>query len=119
MTVNGETSLAEQRERLCLQLQAQRRIVAEHLVSGAPEHSHYPRSVTMRLLIRKPALVARLVSLIPGVRFAASEPVLFVLACALGSRAFNDSQRSPADRRPGERARVQKRPPLVAARNCR
>lgn len=55
-------SLAERRELLCRQLQAQRQIIAHRLDSQTAERAGYPRSAAMRFLTRRPELVIRLLT---------------------------------------------------------
>jgi len=61
-------TLSEQRQALCLQLQAQRRLIAQQLGSGPTAPRDFPRSMTMRLLGQRPgtliSLVAGLLTLI-------------------------------------------------------
>ena len=49
-------ALAARREALCVHLQAQRRIIAQKLDGLAVAHGSFPRSQTMRLLGKHPAL---------------------------------------------------------------
>ena len=49
-------ALAARREALCVHLQAQRRIVARRLENLAVANESFPRSQTMRLLGKHPAL---------------------------------------------------------------
>lgn len=53
-------SLTEQRQSLCRQLQAQRRVIAERLGPESAMNGSYPRSRTMRFLTQQPALIIRL-----------------------------------------------------------
>jgi hypothetical protein len=53
--VNSAT-LAARREALCVDLQAQRRIIAQRLDGLSVAHASFPRSQTMRLLGKHPAL---------------------------------------------------------------
>jgi len=64
MTANTDALLAEQRQQLRRELLAQRQLIAQQLESTTPGMSSgYPRSMTMRLLIQQPDLVAKL---LPG-----------------------------------------------------
>lgn len=66
-------SLAEQRLELRARLQAQRGQIMRQLDPATATDSDYPRSMTMRFLIRRPALAARLLAgiatLLVGARF--------------------------------------------------
>src|ERR1700728_3302840 len=53
-------SLTEQRQSLCRQLQAQRRVIAERLGPESAMNGSCPRSRTMRFLTQQPALIIRL-----------------------------------------------------------
>jgi hypothetical protein len=70
MTYAGKSSLAEQRRSICQQLRLQREVVALQLVPDAEARGGFPRSMTMRLLIQRPELAVRLVTLLAGPRFA-------------------------------------------------
>ena len=59
-------SLVEQRLAVRDQLRVQRQDVAEQLFESKAEGS-FPRSITMRVLIRRPDLVGRFVALVAGV----------------------------------------------------
>jgi hypothetical protein len=59
-------TLAEQRQEIRERLRAQRHRIARQLAPAGEAQSLYPRSMTMRLLIRRPDLVARLLALIAG-----------------------------------------------------
>jgi len=85
MIARSAPSLTEQRQSIRGQLQKQRQIVSEQLASDIEPQSCFPRSVTMRLLIQQPALLARLASLIPGAPGAGSIPALFAVFQILGS----------------------------------
>ena len=81
---SGDTpSLVEQRHSLRLQLQAQRLLLAGKLAPVAG--GSYPRSMTMRLLINQPALLAKLASLMAGPRHAGVQPAVLALARMLPS----------------------------------
>jgi len=49
-------ALEARREALCVDLQAQRRIIAQRLDGLSVAHASFPRSKTMRLLGKHPAL---------------------------------------------------------------
>jgi hypothetical protein len=55
-----DTSLVEQRQRLCLRLQAQRQVIARQLGPESAMNGGYPRSRTMRFLTQRAALITRL-----------------------------------------------------------
>jgi len=78
MTAGGEPSLAGQRLALRVQLQVQRHEVAEQLLASKVRGS-FPRSITLRVLMRQPELAGRLVALIAGARFAGSVSALLVV----------------------------------------
>ena len=52
----NNAALAARREALCVHLQAQRRIIAQKLDGLSVAHGSFPRSQTMRLLGKHPAL---------------------------------------------------------------
>jgi hypothetical protein len=74
--------LAEQRKALRLQLLAQRQKIIAQLEPPAIESTQYPRSMTMRFLKQRPALVAGVIALLTsrlvGVKVVSS------LSAALG-----------------------------------
>ena len=81
---NGEATLVEQRVSLRRQLRVQRRELAQQLF--APDaQARFPRSITMRVLIDRPDLVARLLTLIVGARLARQASTLIVVAGVLGA----------------------------------
>lgn len=73
MTSIADISLAEQRQVLRQRLLAQRQLIAHQLGATPAVDGGYPRSMTMRFLIRRPALAARLLAglatLLVGARF--------------------------------------------------
>ena len=71
-------SLVEQRLALRGQLRDQRQEVAEQLFESRAQR-RFPRSITMRVLMRQPELAGRLVALIAGARFAGSVSALLVV----------------------------------------
>ncbi|MBI2801083.1 MAG: hypothetical protein HYX63_12540 [Gammaproteobacteria bacterium] len=97
MTDNGEVALSAQRLLLRGQLHAQRQRIAEQLAPTTAEaRGRYPRSVTMRLLNRRPvALLARSVALVAGARLAGSVTGILVLVNLLRS-AIAVKARKPA-----------------------
>jgi hypothetical protein len=56
--------LAAQRQEIRDRLLAQRQRIAQQLAPGGDARGVYPRSMTMRLLIRRPELLARLLGVI-------------------------------------------------------
>ena len=85
MTLDSESSLAEQRQFIRGQLRTQRQKIAEQLAPDANAQDRYPRSVTMRLLIDQPNLPAKLITLISSARFADSIRAILVLVPMLRS----------------------------------
>jgi len=85
MTVEPQTSLARQRQSVRDQLQLQRQIVARRLAPPVDIQGRYPRSMTMRLLIHRPELVARLVALLAGARFAGKVSAILLVIGKLRS----------------------------------
>ncbi len=85
MTVEPQASLAEQRQSVREQLQLQRQVVARQLAPPVDIHGRYPRSMTMRLLIQRPELVARLVALLAGARFAREVSAILLMIGKLRS----------------------------------
>lgn len=73
MTLNGKSSLAERRQLLRMRMQVQRELISHQLGPAAGADSDYPRSMTMRFLLRRPGaavkLVAGLATLLIGSRF--------------------------------------------------
>ena len=62
MTSTTDGALAEQRQTLRLQLLAQRERIAHQLGVSPSVTNGYPRSMTMRFLIRRPDLAVRLLA---------------------------------------------------------
>ena len=85
MTVEPQASLAEQRQSVRDQLQLQRQVVARQLAPPVDIQGRYPRSMTMRLLIQRPELVARLVALLAGARFAREVSAILLMIGKLRS----------------------------------
>lgn len=57
---NAQRKLAEQRQELRQQLQQQRARIAQQIASIRAAHTEFPRSMTMRFLLQRPALVTLL-----------------------------------------------------------
>lgn len=88
MTADDAVSLLAQRQRLreCLGLQRAR--IARQLGPPAVGHrdgSGFPRSATMRLLLREPELVTDLLRRVAGTRVANLAPTALILIRLLGS----------------------------------
>lgn len=62
MTTPTAASLAAQRLILRRRLHAQRQVIAQQLGPRAGSDGGFPRSITMRFLVRRSALVLRLLS---------------------------------------------------------
>lgn len=60
MTTGTTIPLTEQRQALRRRLLAQRQQIAQQLGPTSETSGSYPRSMTMRFLLRRPALAARL-----------------------------------------------------------
>jgi len=72
MSSTTAISLVERRHSLLRRLQAQRQVIAQRL---GPDSGMYPRSHTMRLLTRQPALIIRLlVGLVTLLRTKQTKP---------------------------------------------
>jgi len=73
MTSIADISLVEQRQGLRRRLQVQRQLIANQLGPTPRIDSGYPRSMTMRFLMRRPAMAAKLLAglatLLVGARF--------------------------------------------------
>ena len=95
MTAGAAASLAEQRLLIRGQLRAQRDAVARQLAPAIELRGGYPRSATMRLLIRRPDLLPRLVALIAGAGFARAAPAIPVLIQMLRFAAAASARRRP------------------------
>lgn len=85
MTAEPQASLAEQRQSIRDQLQMQRQVLARQLAPPVDIQGRYPRSMTMRLLIHRPELVARLVALLAGARFAGKVSAILLVIGKLRS----------------------------------
>ena len=59
MTLPSEVSLEAQCQQLRIRLQAQRRVIATQLRAGSDASQAFPRSMTMRLVTRRPQLMYR------------------------------------------------------------
>ena len=79
----NEPSLAEQRAAVRAEIHLQRDKLAQRLsiLGGTP--GGYPRSVTMRLLMQRPELVAKLAALVVGPRIAGQVSAGLALVQAL------------------------------------
>lgn len=74
MSNDDAAALAGQRHVLREQLRVQRQLLALELVPSAG----YPRSITMRWLIREPELVGKLVGRVAGRRAATAMPAVLL-----------------------------------------
>jgi pimeloyl-ACP methyl ester carboxylesterase len=81
---------ALQVETLCLRLAAQRALIAERIGTRDLEPA-FPRSATMRLLLRHPALVARVIAVSAGVAGRPTRLLLVGAALALVALARADA----------------------------
>jgi len=59
MTSATQPSLEVQRQELRTRLQAQRRLIAEQLSIGSSASQAFPRSLTMRLLTKRPQMIVK------------------------------------------------------------
>lgn len=89
-------SLIAQRLDLQGQLRVQRQEIAERLFESKAR-GNFPRSITMRVLVRQPELLGRLVALVAGARFAGVVSALLVGAQLLNS--FSTAARQMPDAR--------------------
>lgn len=64
MNIRSTISLAKQRELLRQQMLEQRQLIAEQLELTPGVKNGYPRSMTMRFLTQRPALIAKLLTAI-------------------------------------------------------
>ena len=92
MNTLTEDSLILQRDKLRLQLQEQRNQITRQLLPMPGENNIYPRSMTMRLLTQRPALVTALLSdlmtMLVGARLYRLLSSLLVLVKILKSTAI-------------------------------
>lgn len=81
------TALAEQRLALRRQLQQQREQIVQRMTLMRESDSTFPRSMTMRFLLRRPALVTRLLAelaaLVLGVRLLKAVTAALLMASIL------------------------------------
>lgn len=97
MKPQAESDFDRQRDAVIEQLHRQRRQLASRLSPQAPSPNTYPRSMTMRLLLRRPALVLRLLGRAVGVRASAPLISVFrVLGLLLGATARQSSRKALA-----------------------
>jgi hypothetical protein len=68
------------REALRAQLHAQRRVLALRLAPDGAAPGRYPRSVTMRVLLRRPELLVALAQRVAGVSFIKPVATLLLVA---------------------------------------
>lgn len=79
--------LNERRRVLRKQLVDQRQRLASQFAAGGVAGDAYPRSITMRWLIREPELVMRLVKRVVGRRVGSALPTVLALSRFLRSTA--------------------------------
>jgi hypothetical protein len=100
VTSISEESLVIQREKLRKQLQEQRKFIAQQFSSEKKGNNSYPRSVTMRFLIKRPVLVSRLVTelaiLLTGTRHFKLLSVLLALVKISHPSVIGAQKRLPA-----------------------
>jgi len=85
VSTDTPASLAGQRHALREQLRVQRRALALELTAAGGVGGGFPRSATMRWLIREPELAGKLVGQIAGRRAAAAIPAVFLAVRLLRS----------------------------------
>ena len=85
MSTDTAPSLAGQRHALREQLKVQRQVLEQELAAAGGVGGGYPRSVTMRWLIREPELVGKLVGQVVGGRAAAAIPAALIFVRFLRS----------------------------------
>jgi hypothetical protein len=95
VTAESRVPLAEQRRLLRAQLGTQRQRLSDQLAAAGRPREGFPRSVTVRWLIREPELVSRLVGGIAGRRVAAAMPSVLLLVRFL-STSIAATPRLPA-----------------------
>lgn len=99
MTITA-MSLAERRQALRLQLLAQRQLIAQRLEVSPAAAGEYPRSMTIRFLVQRPALAATLFAglgtLLVGTRFFRSMTTGLALARILRSTIGRQGQQPVA-----------------------
>lgn len=79
--------LGERRRDLRQQLAAQRERLALQLAAGGAAGDGYPRSITMRWLIREPELMVRLLKKVLGRRVGGALPTVLALSRFLRATA--------------------------------
>ena len=81
MNARHAASLAEQRQSIREQLSVQRQQIARALAPDVSTGAHYPRSLTMRLLSRRPVvLLARVAAFVTTSRMVGSVPAALIVA---------------------------------------
>lgn len=97
MNTRSTIPLAKQRQLLRQQLLAQRQLIAEQLDLAPVAKNGYPRSMTMRFLTQRPALIAKLLTgittLLVGARMIKSIGAALVLARVVRSVARTRQQK--------------------------
>lgn len=104
MTATNDAAFNEQREALREKMRAQRQLIADQLGPAPKANGSYPRSRTMRLLTRRPgmavAMLAELVALLVGARYAKSMNAILALARIARSASSTRPDGQPARRAP-------------------
>lgn len=100
MTSSAEHSRVEQRLALRRELAAQRQLIAYQLGPSSGITGSFPRSMTMRLVTRQPALAAKLLvgiaTFLVGVRIFGSITTALTVARIVRSTYIARSRRLPA-----------------------
>lgn len=100
---NTEAALAARREALRDQLRNQREQIATQLEADNGEG--YPRSITMRFILKRPALVIAIASWLVGARWAGrARGLLLVVRTLALAKAVVPAVAGPVAARPVERA---------------
>jgi hypothetical protein len=79
LTITRDALLAGRRQSIRQQLQAQRQVIAERISPASRAAGTFPRSMTLRLLLARPDLVAGVLAPRAGPGFARTIAALFVL----------------------------------------
>ena len=97
MTSITEDALVMQREKLRHQLQEQRKLIAQQLSPIQGSSNNFPRSVTMRFLTQRPALIGKLaaeiMAILLGVRLYKFLSALLILIRIIKYGSMNAQKR--------------------------
>lgn len=100
MSTHRNIPLAEQRQLLRRQLLAQRQLIAQQIAHAPGAKNGYPRSMTMRLLTQRPALVIKLITsittLLVGARLISAISTTLSLAKVVQSVSKTRHDKKPA-----------------------